>query len=283
MASGGNMFSDKAVDLPTAHKQFLEMALPRLREDPRLVGVAAAGSWLRNDLDDFSDLDLVVACESNAYPEVRSERMQIAESLGRLAVGFTGEHVGEPRLLICLYEDPLLHVDLKFLAMDDLDDRLENPQVLWEREGRLTEALGASKPNPAPLDLQWLEDRFWVWLHYGAQRLGRGEIFETLDLLAYLRKEVLGPMILAKHGLPPRGLRRLEQACREDLPKLSETLAGPAPSACEQSLRAAAKLYVELREMLDSGTVQRRRRAEMAVIQYLHRVSEHLSGLHLVP
>jgi hypothetical protein len=31
-----------------------------------------------------------------------------------LLVGFTGEHVGEPRVLICLYGPPVLHVDLKF-------------------------------------------------------------------------------------------------------------------------------------------------------------------------
>ena len=32
---------------------------------------------------------------------------------------FTGEHVGESRVLICLYGPPLLHVDLKFVSLSD--------------------------------------------------------------------------------------------------------------------------------------------------------------------
>ena len=43
------------------------------------------------------------------------ERRTIAESCGGLLAAFTGEHVGEPRLLICLYGPPLAHVNLKFV------------------------------------------------------------------------------------------------------------------------------------------------------------------------
>jgi hypothetical protein len=32
---------------------------------------------------------------------------------------FSGEHVGEPRALICLYGPPLLPVDLKFVSLSD--------------------------------------------------------------------------------------------------------------------------------------------------------------------
>ncbi|NRS94850.1 hypothetical protein DFH40_002566 [Clostridium beijerinckii] len=46
-----------------------------------------------------------------------NERIKIAESLGTLLSAFTGEHVGEPRLLICLCEPELLHVDLKFVSI----------------------------------------------------------------------------------------------------------------------------------------------------------------------
>ena len=44
-------------------------------------------------------------------------RVQLAESLHLLLAAFTGEHVGEPRLLICLYRSPLLHVDLKYVSL----------------------------------------------------------------------------------------------------------------------------------------------------------------------
>ena len=61
--------------------------------------------------------------------------------LGPLLACFTGEHVGEPRLLIALYGPPLLHVDLKFVAERDLDVRVEDGRVLWQRDGALDRAL----------------------------------------------------------------------------------------------------------------------------------------------
>jgi hypothetical protein len=52
-------------------------------------------------------------------------RAGFAGALGPLLSAFTGDHVGEPRLLICLYGPPLLHVDLKFVTPADLAERVE--------------------------------------------------------------------------------------------------------------------------------------------------------------
>jgi hypothetical protein len=43
---------------PEPHASFLRAALARLREDPRLVGVGAGGSYLAGTMDEFSDLAL---------------------------------------------------------------------------------------------------------------------------------------------------------------------------------------------------------------------------------
>ncbi|PJZ83722.1 hypothetical protein CH366_10110 [Leptospira harrisiae] len=56
---------------------------------------------------------------------------QFADQIGDLLVGFTGEHVGKNRFLICLYNSPLLHVDLKFIQIQDFHDRVENPKILF--------------------------------------------------------------------------------------------------------------------------------------------------------
>ena len=50
------------------------------------------------------------------YDEIMAQRMAFAGTLGHLLHAFTGEHVGEPRLLICLFGPELLHVDLKFIT-----------------------------------------------------------------------------------------------------------------------------------------------------------------------
>ncbi len=76
-----------------------------LERDARIVGVAAGGSFLADAMDEFSDLDLVLATEPHAHEEVMLDRIRIAGTLGSLVAAFKGEHVGEPRCIICLYED----------------------------------------------------------------------------------------------------------------------------------------------------------------------------------
>jgi predicted nucleotidyltransferase len=41
-------------------KTFLDHASDLLQKDERIIALCAAGSWITNDIDIFSDLDLVV-------------------------------------------------------------------------------------------------------------------------------------------------------------------------------------------------------------------------------
>ena len=107
--------------LPASHAAFLDKARSILSTDPRIHTLLAGGSLIHGGMDEFSDLDFLVVVEEDAYPEVLAARMEIARRLGPLLSAFTGEHVGEPRLLICLYGPELLHIDLKFITMVDLD------------------------------------------------------------------------------------------------------------------------------------------------------------------
>jgi hypothetical protein len=88
--------------------------------------------------------------------------------------------VGEPRLLVCLYGPPLLHVDLKFMSIEELLDRIEDPAILWDRDRALRSAMSRSKAEYPPPRFQWIEDRFWVWVHYIAVKINRGELFEAI-------------------------------------------------------------------------------------------------------
>ena len=90
--------------VPAPHAEFLARALPILERDARFVGVAAGGSYITGELDEFSDLDLVLVVAPDATVAVSAVRLDVARSLGRLLSGFTGEHVGEPRLVVCLYD-----------------------------------------------------------------------------------------------------------------------------------------------------------------------------------
>lgn len=79
-------------------------------------------------------MDFVTVVKDESYADVMATRMAFASALPNLISAFTGEHVGEPRLLICLYGPPLLHGDLKFVQADDLDHQIERRAVLFARD-----------------------------------------------------------------------------------------------------------------------------------------------------
>jgi hypothetical protein len=258
------------------HKKFIDTSMSKLQQDTRILGAAVGGSWLRQ-MDEFSDIDLIVAVQPEAFESVMRDRITIAESLGTLLAAFTGEHVGEPRMIICLYDvPPLLHVDLKFVSLPDIATRSDELEVLWEREGALSKVM-ASKPARYPVtDLQWIENRLWIWVHYAATKLGRGELFEVIDALTFVRAGVLGPMVALKHGQEPRGSRRLETIATDELPALIATHPAYDRADCGRAILATIELYRQLRDAIAPPTIVRRTEAEHAAVQYLQEIIERI-------
>jgi hypothetical protein len=253
---------------PPAARPMVEAAIAAARADPRIVGLMVGGSAVTRTMDEFSDLDFVVVCRDEHQPELLNEAPAFAAGLGPLLACFTGEHVGEPRLLIALYGPPPLHVDLKFVADRDLDDRVEDGLVLWQRDGAVEAALRRAEAVwPRPPDPQWIEDRFWVWVHYGAAKVGRGELFECLDVLAAFRGMVFGPLIALGRGQRAAGVRRLERLAPDLVPALAATVGDHTAEGCLAALRASVDLYRRLRG--DAAGLVRRGDAEAASLDYL--------------
>ncbi|WP_372405400.1 nucleotidyltransferase domain-containing protein [Streptomyces luteireticuli] len=262
------------MDVPSLHSQFLSDVLPRIQKDARVAGVAITGSFVGGRPDVYSDVDLILAIDDEAYEAVMRERLVLISSWASLVAGFTGEHVGEPRVIITLVGPPLLHVDFKFVRASDFAERIEDPEILWDRDGQLTGALAQQPPANPAFDLQWIEDRFWVWVHYGATKLGRGELFETIGFLAYLRDSVLGPLAARRVGAPSRGVRHLESIAPDEARDLQATLCGYDRHEAGQALLATVDLYRRWSDA-DAAVVERHRNAEKLAVQYLHDVIDH--------
>lgn len=255
---------------PTLHQTFIEQALPKLKEDPRIIGVAASGSYSDNSLDQFSDLDFVIAVEPNAFEGIMNDRLPIVSGLGNMVAGFTGEHVGEPRVVITLYGPEALHVDFKFVKVADACNRVDEPVILWSRDSRFEQALSQGKGEYPKVDPQWVEDRFWVWMHYAGTKIGRGEYFETLEFLSFIRLQVLGSLALQQAGFEARGVRKIEQLLPDFAEQLKKTVAFPEKESLLDATQCAAKLYLELR----SSAVKPNHSAQDLALTYLNRLCD---------
>ncbi|NLB28656.1 MAG: oxalate:formate antiporter [Clostridiales bacterium] len=255
---------------------FINHALPELKRDPRVVGIALAGSYIQKEkMDEFSSLDFVIAISDEEWENVLGDRVEIAERLGTLLSCFTGEHIQSPNQLICLYDNPLIHVNLGFIPLSRVGQRYDNPVVMFEKESLMSEAYW-QEPVMTPIpDLQWFEDRFWIWVHFITTRIGRGELFDAIDSISFLRLSVLGPLISMKNGKPAHGVRHIETDSPHDARMLIETVASYDAKSCVRALKAATDMYISLRGM-SKGEPFLREKAERAALEYLKRISDRL-------
>lgn len=258
------------------HKEFIAQVINKAATDETIVGLAAGGSWINNQIDEFSDIDLILVTEQIASDNF-DKMCSYAKKFGNLLNAFTGEHVGEKRLLICMYDDPLIHVDIKFLVPEEFKYRVENPVILWDKKGILKDITNSTTSVWPELEYQWIEDRFWTWVHYAALKLGRGEYFEALDFLSFLRTTVLSPLLQIKNKQLPRGLRKIEQTFNEnDLSALKETVPFYSAQSIVDSLENSIELYKKLRTLLFNNNIIMQTETEKRCIEYFHEISKRI-------
>ncbi|MFC4209615.1 hypothetical protein ACFOWA_00390 [Pedobacter lithocola] len=255
-------------------QEFANNAKTILASDDNVIGLAVTGSWLTNEIDEFSDLDLILVTKQKVSGE-KGLMLEYAQRLGNFLSGFTGEHVGEPRVLICLYDNPLLHVDIKFLTLDEFYTRIETPHLLLDKTGQLKDAIDNSEAKFPYPDYQWIEDRIWTWIHYALLKIGRGEYFEAYDFMGFLRMVVFGPLLLIKNGKLPRGVRKMEMDIESnDLAQLMLTVPTYDRKSLLKSLKSAVSLYKELRAELYGSDINLQNNTEKKVMSYLEHIEQ---------
>lgn len=260
--------SERCYIMTKAQQEMIKNVLEFSKRDSRIIGLAISGSYITKSLDEYSDLDFVIVADDKSYEEVIKERLLIVEQFGTLVAAFTGEHVGEPRLIISLYDSPVLHVDFKFTTLDGLLDRVEDSAILYEENNCITEIYSKKEAYFPTPDLQWIEDRFWIWVHYACTKIGRRELFEAIDFLSFLRQSVLAPLIQLLLGKLPRGVRKIELEAPQYIGALEKTVATHEYKSCVNALQATINLYLELREELSQSPIVKKVEAERVALQY---------------
>jgi hypothetical protein len=159
------------------------------------------------------------------------------------------------------------------LTLPEFYSRIENPVVLFERNNQLTDIINTTKAEWPQPDLQWIEDRIWTWVHYVAGKAARGEYFECLDGLGYIRARVLAPLLQLKSKTLPRGLRKVETKLNPpDLENLKITTAQYNKASILKALDNTVSVYRSLRRKLFPPEIELQARAEKRSMDFLKKV-----------
>lgn len=196
----------------------------------------------------YSNLDFTVTINPDDIASVMQNRFEIIAAITGNIAAFTGEHVGELRLIIALFEPHTIHVDLKFADLTHAGQRVDDTKVLWENASQLTDVLNKTAYQYPQPDPQWIEDRFWIWSHYAATKIARGEYFETLEFISFIRQNVLSPLALKQSDLTPSGVRKIESRLPDFAAELQKTVVMPEKDALIIAVEQCIKLYLSLRE-----------------------------------
>jgi hypothetical protein len=243
-----------ALDPFPLHRDKVERAYRFGVSVPEILGMAIAGSFAAGGSDVYSDVDLRIVVEDAALDAVFARRHEMAQSCGDMVAGFTGEHVGDPYLLIVLYDD-LVHVDFDFTRLSDLtaDNQGRPCLVLWERGDQLSGRLRGDYHPDRRGELAWIESRFWTWMWYVQSKILRGELYEALDGLQYMRSRVLFPLLAISRGVHPAGSRRAEVLVGD----MGATFAGTVAALERPSLMLALTRTAELYRLLGDPLLER--------------------------
>lgn len=262
--------------LPEKHTRFLTPFLDSIEQDNRIIGVAAIGSLGFGDIDEYSDLDLIVVCEEAHRDDLKKNADAFAKQFGPLLSCYRGDHVGEPRLLVCFFGEPLLHVDFTFMTLDEFAvDRVQVPAILLDRDGKIETACSQVEVDFRKPNRQDIETKFWVWIFNATNKLARGDLFSALSYLGRIRKSALVPIIQENAGVTPRGFRTLQT----DAPKWFERLTQTHPKEFSQQkvargLREVIEIYRDIRTGGNSSNIIFNTEAEKAACDFLESIQK---------
>ena len=170
-----------------------EYVLSAARESDRIIVLVQVGSGATGYRDERSDLDFVIALDSDeSMPEVMDfMHRKIAEQYDVLFF-----KQDEPRHLQCYVLSDLLEIDIGYGGYENAAARKPAFKVLYDRSGTVEEKMIRSR--------EWIDDHIfsdkqnkdvavaceavWVRLMHAAVAIHRGNLFRAIGELEYVRK-----------------------------------------------------------------------------------------------
>ena len=229
-----------------------EYVLLAAKECGRIIALVQVGSGAVGYRDERSDLDFVIALDSDeSMPEVMDfMHRKVAEKYDILFF-----KQDEPRHLQCYVLSDLLEIDIGYGGYENAAAWKPAFKVLYDRSGTVEEKMIRSR--------EWMDDHIysdkqkkdiataceavWIRLMHAAVAIHRGNLFRAIGELEYVRKlyiDLLGDRYRLESGLN-REIDRLPENEKEAI--RSTFVAGENPTDLWRSLLNLTKLvYKEL-------------------------------------
>ena len=229
-----------------------EYVLSAARECDRIIALVQVGSGVTGYRDDRSDLDFVIALDSDgSMPEVMDfMHRKITEKYDVLFF-----KQDEPRHLQCYVLSNLLEIDIGYGGYENAAAWKPAFKVLYDRSGTVEEKMIRSRDwmddhiygDKQKKDIASACEAVWVRLMHAAVAIRRGNFFRVIGELEYVRKlyiDLLGDRYRLESGLN-REIDRLPENEKETI--RSTFVTGENPADLWTSLLNLTKLvYQEL-------------------------------------
>jgi hypothetical protein len=239
-----------SLDRLPEHHRLLERAVARFQDDVRVVGLVVGGSLAHGATDFYSDVDLYIVVQDEAFDGIFAERDATVKAVGSPLFGFTVDPMpGGSTDHIVIYEGPV-KFDFMYLKESDL-----KPTPKWVGCAVLKGAIGhvgdvvarsegLAPPQPTTTALLELNQKFWTWCWYVFGKIVRGELREALNGLHSIRSLALVPILDWAAERPHEGYRRLEHKTDPDAAsRLMVTVAAVEPQDLYAALQAEIELF----------------------------------------
>ena len=204
-----------SLDRLPKHRELLERAVDRFREDVRVVGLLAGGSLADGIADFYSDVDLYIVVRDEEFDEIFAERGVTVEAVGFALFGFDVHPMPAGSTdYIVIYEGPV-KFDFMYLKESAFkpDPKWAGCIVLNDASARvgtvLSQSEGLAPPPPTTEALLDLNQKFWTWCWYVFGKIVRGELWEALDGIHSIRSLALVPLLDWAAERPHEGYRRV--------------------------------------------------------------------------
>jgi len=272
----------QGIQLLPNHKAFINRFINVCEADDHIVAAFLGGSNAKGYADQYSDIDVCVITDENAYEDFFNKRESFLRSLGELVFL---EDFGIPNIAFFIFEDGT-EGELYFGSESRLAHIHSGPfRVLLDKKNILAEAVfpdDKTDPSHQTEELRHNIFRFWHEMSHFITAMGRGKLWWARGQLDELRAICVNLVRLQNNfsdeGVGEEPYFKIEYAIDvEKLSALETTFCPMEKNAMLQSARVIVRFYMQVAPSLSKTYgIPYPRALETVMLERLEKLSKQI-------